>query len=120
MRILLDQNIPRDVKTWLKTLKPEWKIEHTSDIGYSIKTDYEIFSWAQENCAVVISFDEDFADRRGFAFEEHCGIIRLKVYPTTIEEIQEALTRLFSEFSENEIFKSLIIIDNNKIRIRHQ
>src|SRR5688572_9130902 len=102
LRILLDQNVSVQVAFWLRKRQPAWQIEHTSEIGLSAKTDREIFLWAQSNKAIIITFDEDFADQRNFPAGTHNGIIRLKIWPTTIEETILALEKLFEESSEEE------------------
>lgn len=117
MIILLDQNVPRIIKNWLKTIKPEWEIIHTSDLGLAEESDEKIFAVAQTYKAIIITFDEDFSDIRIFQ-QPHAGVIRLNVWPTTVEETQSALTRLFKEINDKEIQGSLIIIDRHKIRIR--
>jgi predicted nuclease of predicted toxin-antitoxin system len=84
LTVLLDQNIPKAVSSWLRTLQPTWIIYHTSDVGLSGSTDEELFVWAQQHGALIISFDEDFADGRSFSVKDHHGIVRLRVWPTTI------------------------------------
>ena len=111
LTILLDQNVPQAVVSWLKLLKPTWAVFHTGDVGLSGKADEEVFAWAQQQSAVVVTFDEDFADGRSFPAQRHYGIVRLRVWPTTIEETQQALVRLISEVTEDELTASLIIVD---------
>jgi len=117
VRILLDQNIPRSIKLWLNNIKPEFEIFHTSDLGLSEVPDKIIFDKAQELGAIILTFDEDFSDIRLFSLP-HTGIIRLNIWPTTVEMIIEALNRLFSQVSNDKLIDSLIIIDKTKIRIR--
>ena len=61
LTILLDQNVPQAVVSWLKLLKPTWAVFHTGDVGLSGKSDEEVFAWAQQQGAVVVTFDEDCA-----------------------------------------------------------
>ncbi|MEJ2663414.1 MAG: DUF5615 family PIN-like protein [Spirochaetia bacterium] len=117
MKILLDQNIPISLKPWLNAINPDWEVYHTSEMELNSASDEKIFSIAQEKNAVIITFDEDFTDTRMFQ-QPHAGVVRLNVWPTTIDEIQNALKRLFSEIKDDEINNSFIIIDKNKIRIR--
>lgn len=117
-KIIIDQNISIEIAQWLTIIKPEWEVYHTSQVGLSAESDRKIFDWAQAQQAIIITFDEDFADQRTFPVGRHCGIIRLKVWPTTIEETKSALNRLFSEFKEKDIDKALVIIDRKKIRVR--
>jgi len=91
LTVLLDQNVPRAIAPWLRTLKTNWVVYHTSDVGLSSQNDEEVFAWAQRNGAIIISFDEDFADGRSFPALEHHGIVRLRVWPTTTGETEQAL-----------------------------
>lgn len=116
--VLLDQNVPRVVASWLRKIRPQWNIHHASEVGLSGKTDEAIFAWAQEQQALIITFDEDFADARAFPHAEHYGIVRLKVWPTTVEETQEALARLLSEVQDHELTGALIIVERSRIRVR--
>ena len=88
------------------------------DIGLRGASDQIIFEWARENSAIVFTFDEDFADTRMYPTGSHDGVIRLRVWPTTIEQIEEALDRLLNAVPDESLSRSLIIIDNLKIRIR--
>jgi len=118
LRFLIDQNVPFAVTEWLKVQRPDWIIQHVKDLGFEGKSDSFLYKWAQENGAIVITYDEDFADARMYPLGAHHGVIRLRVWPTTIENTQKAITRLLMQIPENNFPKSLIIIDNYKIRVR--
>lgn len=95
LRILFDQNIPPSVCGLVRKYKPDWEVRHVSDVGLHGATDGTIFDWAQRDGSVVITFDEDFADARMYPAGSHAGVVRLRVWPTTIEETEAALKRLF-------------------------
>jgi predicted nuclease of predicted toxin-antitoxin system len=116
--VLLDQNIPYEIGIWIRDRRPSWNITHSRDAGLQGRSDREVFEWAQAHRAIIVTFDEDFADQRSFPVGSHYGIIRLRVWPTTIEEIQNALERLFSQVNDEEVAGALVIIDRNRIRIR--
>ena len=118
LRVLLDQNVPRAVAVWLRRLRPSWIVRHATEVGLAAKSDREIFTWAQGEQAIIITFDEDFADQRSFPVGEHHGIVRLRVWPTTTEETQHALERLLAEVPDNELSGALVIIDRSHIRVR--
>ena len=118
LTVLLDQNIPRAIAPWLRAHRPQWTIYHTSDVALSGRPDEEIFAWAQQRHAVIVTFDEDFADQRTFPTDSHSGIIRLRVWPTTIEETQDALERLLADVPDTELAGALVIIDREVIRVR--
>ena len=118
LTVLLDQNVPRAIAQWLNTQRPQWTIYHTSDVELSGRADEEVFAWEQTRQAVIVTFDEDFADQRSFPIGSHAGIIRLRVWPTTVEETQQALARLLAEISDTELAHALVIVDREAIRIR--
>lgn len=118
LAVLLDQNVPFAVAIWLRQQRPTWTVTHTKDVGLQGKTDREVFERAQAEGAIIITFDEDFADQRSFPVGTHHGVIRLRVWPTTIEETQRGLERLLAEVHDEELRGALIIIDANRIRIR--
>jgi predicted nuclease of predicted toxin-antitoxin system len=93
------------------------EVIHALDIGLGGCSDQMIFDWAQANSAIVVTFDEDFADLRAFPLQ-HFGVIRLRVWPTTIEETRDALERLFAQASDADLRGALTIVDQTKIRIR--
>jgi predicted nuclease of predicted toxin-antitoxin system len=118
LTVLLDQNVPRAIAQWLRSRRPQWTIYHTSDAALSGRPDEELFAWAQQRQALIVTFDEDFADQRTFPLGVHAGIIRLRVWPTTIEETQRALERLLGEVPDAELARALVIIDREAIRVR--
>ena len=48
----------------------------------------------------------------------HAGVIRLRVWPTTIEDTEDALARLFEAVADEDLRGRLVIIDQRRIRIR--
>jgi predicted nuclease of predicted toxin-antitoxin system len=117
-KILLDQNIPQPVSQWLAEKLPSWQILHVNTLGFQGKTDEFLYCWAQENSAIIITYDEDFADSRFYVLGDHHGVIRLRVWPTTIEKTKQALDRLMVAMPPVLWQDRLIIIDNKKIRSR--
>lgn len=118
LSILLDQNIPFVVTAWLRSKKPSWEIWHVKDLGFEGRPDEFLYRWAQQKKAIVITFDEDFADSRMYPLGMHHGVVRLRIWPTTVENTIESLIRLINTLPQEEWIESLIIIDNKKIRVR--
>jgi len=118
LRCLIDQNVPFAVTEWLRIQRTDWFIQHVKDLGFEGKSDSFLYQWAQENKAIVITYDEDFADARMYPLGAHYGVIRLRIWPTTTENTQKALARMLMQIPDNDLPKSLIIIDNYKIRVR--
>ena len=91
LSVILDENIPPSIAAFLSSRRPAWDIRHVRDIGLRGSPDATIFEWAQQRNAIVLTFDEDFADTRMYPAGTHAGVIRLRVWPTTIEQIEAAL-----------------------------
>ena len=61
IRILLDQNIPSPIESWLQTeVGDSADITSTRTLGMQRLTDEEIFYYCQQNGMVIITYDEDF------------------------------------------------------------
>jgi predicted nuclease of predicted toxin-antitoxin system len=120
LHLLLDQNIPEEITRWLREKFSLWKVTHVKEIKLDGRPDPEIFRWAQTNQAIVISYDEDFADTRSFPLGSHHGIVRLRVWPTTVEETRTAIERLLTQGATADLSGSLVIVDREKIRLRRK
>jgi predicted nuclease of predicted toxin-antitoxin system len=118
LRILLDQNVPLATAEWLRERQPGWHVDHVNELGFAGKPDEFVYRWAQENRSLVITFDEHFADARFHPLGRHHGVVRLRIWPTTVEATIEALARLLEHVPAANWSRSLIIIDNKKIRVR--
>jgi predicted nuclease of predicted toxin-antitoxin system len=118
IRVLLDQNVPMAVGHWLFSQRPRWLIQHVGEVRLWGASDQTILDWAQDNGSIVLTFDEDFADTRMYPVGSHCGVIRLRVWPTTTERAIGALERLLAVVPEADIQGSLVIVDDRRIRVR--
>lgn len=118
LRILLDQNIPVAVAEWLRRQRMQWQVDHVNELGFAGRSDEFLYRWAQEHGNIIITFDEHFADARFHPLGRHHGIVRLRVWPTTTEATVDALSRLLANVPQNDWRGALIIVDNQKIRVR--
>ena len=116
--VLLDENISPEVCVYLRSVRAEWNVLHIRDAGLRGAADTAIFNWAQAHGCIVITFDEDFADARMYPAGTHAGVVRLRVWPTTVENTVSALARLLALNRDDELAGALTIIDDNRIRIR--
>jgi predicted nuclease of predicted toxin-antitoxin system len=116
--LLLDQNVPLAVADWLRRQRPDWSVRHVNELAMEGRPDSLLYQWAQGHGAIVITYDEHFADARMYPLGRHHGVVRLRVWPTTVEHTQEALARLLAELPAADWRGTLVIIDNEKIRVR--
>lgn len=91
-------------------------VYHVNALGFAGLTDQFLYEWAQREKAVIVTYDEDFADAHFHVHGQHAGVIRLRVWPTTIEETQKGLQRVLDNVPLPDIAGSLIIVDNRKVR----
>ena len=78
-----------------------------------------VFDAAQERDALILTYDEHFTDRRLFSLP-HAGVVRLNVWPTTVEITQDALLRLLREAPEDELHAAIVMVDRERIRVRRR
>lgn len=115
--VLLDQNIPREIAPWLANLREDWDVSHTSAHNLQAASDELIRNWVLERSALLITFDEDFTVPpvlvgKGF------GVVRLRVHPTTVENVQEALARLASHELDQPLRGYVTVVRSTTIRQR--
>ena len=87
------------------------------EVGLQGGTDSEVFQWAQVNRCIIMTFDRDFADRRDLGAGLHCGLIHLRIRPTTIEQIRLALDRLLAQTDDADLDGALVVVGRNNIRV---
>ena len=91
---------------------------HVLEVGLQGHTDSDIFQWAQLNRCIIVTFDTDFTDRRNLGPGLHCGVILLRIRPTTIEQTRLALDRLLTETDEADLAGALVVVGRRNVRVR--
>lgn len=67
MRFLVDAQLPPALARWLVSMG--YEAEHVADVGLASASDREIWKYALSVGSVIISKDEDFAQRKVLASE---------------------------------------------------
>ena len=117
IKVLLDQNIPDLISSWLQNEVGEAaEITSTRQLGMQRMADDEIFHFCQQHQMVVITYDEDFQNPLVIKNIPGYGVVRLNVYPTGFRQTQEALRRLLESYPVATWEKASIVIDPHKIR----
>ena len=62
MRFLVDAQLPPVLARWL--VERGYEAEHVADIGLQAASDRQILDFAEKSSAIIVSKDEDFAQRR--------------------------------------------------------
>ncbi len=118
LRFLLDENVPLAVVAWLRNRRPRWAVFHVLEVGLQGRPDSYIFEWAQVNQCIVVTFDRGFTNLRNLAAGSHCGIIHLRIRPTSVEQTRLALNRFLEQTDEADLNGALVVIRRQSIRIR--
>ena len=116
MRFKLDENMPRLLAAELCAAGHD---AHTcQDEGIDGAGDPAIARHASEQGRVLITGDLDFSDIRIYPPGSCPGIIRVRLSLPNIPSIRAAIARVFVLVPEVEIHGNLVVVDENRIRIR--
>ena len=119
IKVLLDQNIPEPIASWLQSKTRESaEVTSTRILGFQRLSDEEIFHYCQQHHMVIITYDEDFQNPLVIQNQPGYGVIRLNVYPTGLRQTQAALQRLLESYKVETWEKASIVIDPHKIRYK--
>lgn len=94
MRFLVDAQLPPALARWLAARGHE--AEHVGDNGMQAATDSAIWTFALRTAAVVITKDEDFAQRKVLA-EEGPAIVWIRLRNTRRQELLLWFERVLPE-----------------------
>ena len=115
MKFLIDANCHRSIGTHLKQAGHD--VTDIRDINPSEK-DAEIYKMIDAESRVLITRDTDFGNILLYPPTKHCGIILLRVYMLGAEEIIKFLDGVLADVPESGVFGSLIVVTEDRIRIR--
>jgi predicted nuclease of predicted toxin-antitoxin system len=116
MRLLLDQNLRVQTKTFLRELG--YDVIDTRDLGLMRASDREIAEVAKREDRIIVTYNSDFGDIRHFPPGQHSGIIRLRIHPQTEEILHPRLKEFLESVDAEQLQGALVILDNFKARIR--
>ena len=111
MKFLADENIRREVISFLDS--------SGYDVVSTLKgsRDSEIAKKARKEKRIIVTHDNDFANRLLYPPAEFSGIVLIKIHPPTKELIIKALKNLFNTLSPSELGRKLVILEPEGFRI---
>jgi predicted nuclease of predicted toxin-antitoxin system len=115
-RLFVDQNIRIEVADALR--EDGYEVLHASDAKLGRRDDEDILRFASARGLAIVTFDVDFAELAFWGRVPHHGIIRLKIEPQTPSHILLILRRFLRTHSPRSLENSLVILTENKVRIR--
>jgi predicted nuclease of predicted toxin-antitoxin system len=115
-KFLADENIPPAVVRFLRDRG--FDVKEVREAGLPGASDDVILSLAREEGRVLLTLDKHFTNILVYPPGSHHGIIRIRIHPPLIEDIVNALNRLFQKSDIGMMRGSLIILECEGFRVR--
>jgi predicted nuclease of predicted toxin-antitoxin system len=116
-RFVLDEDLPRS--TGVALTREGYEVKDIRDHGYRGSGDEEIYRFAQEEKAVLLTGDLGFSNILKFPLGQHFGIVVAR-FPNEMapRKINREIVSSLGGLGENEIRRNLIILEPGRIRIK--
>ena len=115
MRFLTDQDVYFSTTILLR----EWgnDVVTAKEINMSRASDEKLLLKAKELNRIFVTRDKDFG-ALVFLKDINCGVILLRMTPSTMEETHKELKYLLVEHTEEELNQYFSVVESNRHRIR--
>lgn len=117
LKFLIDEDMPRSTA---KAIRDKgYEAIDVRDCGLRGSSDDEIFRFAQEGKAIILTGDFGFGNVLKYPVGSYQGVVIVH-FPNEISvlELNHQIIKAFNNLSEKDFAKNLIIIEPHKIRIR--
>ncbi len=115
-KLIIDMNLSPKLVSELAKFGIE--ATHWSQIGPHDAPDVQILLWAKENSCVVLTHDLDFGAILASTGLEAPSVIQIRTLDVRPERIAVKVARLLEEFEERISTGALVILDEEKSRVR--
>jgi len=112
IRLYLDQMFQTHVASVLR--QTGYDVIRASEVGQSRADDRQILKKAINDNRMLITLDEHFGDWVVLPLHRHPGVIRVKVNPTTADNILAILLPFLKRLSPDTIRNHLVIISSSR------
>lgn len=117
LRFLVDEDLPRSTAKALSAAG--YEALDVRDVGLRGAKDRDILAYACQNKMTVVTADVGFASLAYLSPAEHSGLILLRLpSELPVKTVNEILLRALCNLSPEEITSSIVVVDQDKIRIR--
>ena len=116
-RFLIDEDVSRLTARVLR--EAGYPATDVRDIGLRAHSDQEVFRYAQDQGAILVTADKGFTNTLRFPLETHVGIIVVRIpeeLPTTV--INRELLRALEGLVGEDLTGTLIVVELGRVRIR--
>ena len=117
LRFLVDEDVPRSTAPLLR--EHGYIVEDVRDVGLRGRSDRDVFAYAQEVQAALITCDKGFASLRRFPLGTHAGIIVVRI-PDEVPPtgLNAELLRALAVLRNRPLAGSLVIVETGRVRVR--
>jgi predicted nuclease of predicted toxin-antitoxin system len=116
MLFKIDENLPKEVALLLSDAKHDaCTVLHQKMKG---DPDWKIIRACRREKRILVTLDIDFADIRNYPPAEHDGIIVLRIFDQSKQNVLKIFRKIIPYFENESIQKRLWIVEENTIRIR--
>lgn len=117
VKLLLDANLSPKTRKYLEEKFNFNVIDLITEDKHGL-TDEKVVKFAKKEKRVIITFDLDFGEIYYLSEKGKVGIIVLRIQDQRVESVNKVLDKFFQKEADNiDLGKSLVVIDENKIRI---
>jgi predicted nuclease of predicted toxin-antitoxin system len=114
LRLYLDQMFQVELAQVLRA--QGYDVLRASETGQARADDRQILDKAISEGRILITLDEHFGDWVILPLSRHFGVIRLKVHPTTPENILKVLVPFLSLYSQEQFSDYLVILSEKRAK----
>lgn len=116
---LIDEDMNRSVAEVLRKLGHQ--VKDVRDEGLRSRSDTEIFQFAQQHQAVILTADLDFGDTVRFLLGSHHGIVIAR-FPNefSTSKINAEIAQGLASVTDQDLKGNLIIVSPGRVRIRRK
>jgi len=114
LKLYLDQMFRVDVAEALQD--KGYDVVRASETGQARADDQQILSKAIAEDRILISLDEHFGDWVVLPLSRHPGVIRIKVHPTTSENVLRILTPFLQVHNQEQFKNNLVILSEKRVK----
>ena len=107
-KLYLDQMVPLDAANELRS--KGHNVLRASEVGQARADDGQILQKAIKGKRILVTLDEHFGDWVILPLKKHPGVIRLKVHPTTGNNITKLLIPFLNSHSSEQLKDNLVIL----------
>lgn len=116
MKFKLDENLPTDLVQIFRSAGHD--ASSVFEQNLSGEKDQTLLDICRSEDRVLITLDLDFADVRSYPPDQNRGIVVLRLQRQDKPHVENIIKRLLAVFDSEQVDARLLIVDENRVRIR--